>query len=150
MKNIIIYMWIAGLLICSPSMAESNLPAEVLEEIESKTLSPYFNALKTGNVQMLKGYFSDEMYAEYRVLLEDNKGYPRTLRNVYKDAIFSIEKGVVSDNGILVEFSIQFPGGSKQIVQYELIQQVRGDQNLERGEAVRWKIKGQHHKSRAK
>jgi len=125
---------------------EQNLPSELLEEIEVKTLRPFFNALKSGNVQLIKRYFSEEMYSEYRVLLEENKGYPDLLRKHYNDAVFTVERGVSSDNRVIVDFAIQFPGKGKQVSQYILQEQVVEHESENQGQTVgekRWEIRGQ-------
>lgn len=127
---------------------ERALSQAQLDEIESRTLRPYFNALKNGNVKLLKRYFSEEMYAEYRVLLEENRGYPETLRKHYKDAVFSVEQGVTSDSGIIVDFSIEHPGRGKQVVQYYLQEQnSESDYTAQVADGAQWKIIGQRFNS---
>lgn len=121
----------------------------LLQEIESKTMRPFFNALKNGNVEVIKQHISGEMYEESRILLEENEEYPAFLREHYRDARFSVKRGVSSDKGAVVDVMIEFPGGGKQVFTYQLQEQEspqqQGGEN--RGQQVsserHWRIFGE-------
>ena len=84
-------------------------------EIQDTVILPYLNALKNGEVNEIKKYISAAMYNEYKTLLEQNKEYPKFLRNYYKDAMFSVVR--VSEIGGEVDFEvlIEFSDGSQSI-----------------------------------
>jgi len=124
---------------------ESNVSPMLLEEIQNKTLRPFFNALKNGNVEQIKRFFSGKMYSEYRLLLEENKGYPDLLREYYKDAVFSVERGITSDNRIIVDFSVEIPGKRKQVSQYILQEQNIENVNHGQTDERLWRITEQRH-----
>lgn len=125
---------------------ERDLDGVLFEEIESKTLRPFFNALKNGNVELIKHLFSSEMYEEYRLLLDENGDYPDFLREYYRDAVFSVERGMRIDNRVVVDFSIQFPGKGRQTSQFVLQVQDQGRESDSRERVAgerRWQISEQ-------
>jgi len=83
---------------------------ELYQEITVETLHPYFNALKNGDVGVLKILLAGKIYRQYEGLLEKNKGYPAFLRNYYQDANFLVDKIETNGDDILVDIIIQFPG----------------------------------------
>lgn len=145
MKRVIIFTVLLLSLFNNLLMSEElDVPAALLEDVENKTMRPFFNALKNGNVEIIKQYISGEMYEESRILLEENKGYPEYLREHYKGAIFSVKRGVSSDNQLIVDVSVEFPGRGKQISQYIL--EEPGSESVSRGQSVEemhWRITGQ-------
>lgn len=99
---------------------EKNISPELQEEIENAVMRPFFNAMKNGNTQAIKRYITGKKYDEARIMLDDDKDYPAFLREYYKDAIFSIENGVLTDGGIVVDILIEFPNGGRQTTQFYL------------------------------
>lgn len=142
MKRMLFYTLLLFFLPHNPVMSqEKNITPVMLEEIGSKTLRPFFNALKTGNVELIKRYISGKMYEDSQVLLNENQQYPEFLREQYKDAVFSVERGVSTEKGFIVDVSIEFPGGGKRVSQFVLHEQ--GQESQSRQQTVgggRWRI----------
>ena|SRR3972149_7261936 len=76
------------------SLCAKELPEDdsKYEEINTKTCVPLFDAVKKGNVNTIRQYISGKMYDEQKVLLEQNKKYPKFLRKFYRGSKFSIDK----------------------------------------------------------
>src|ERR1044072_6003309 len=67
-----------------------NVPTvEDTQQVQA-SLQPLFMAMKNGDVQTMEKYFAGQMYAQYKVLLEENSEYPQFLRDFYRDAKFSV------------------------------------------------------------
>lgn len=90
------------------------------EDMDSGTFLPLFNALKHGNVEVIKCYIAGDMYRQTKVLLEENKGYPQFLRNFYKGANFSVERAITAEDDIIADVVIEFPHGSKSSTRLRL------------------------------
>ena len=82
----------------------------------SQVFLPFIDALKTGNVQVLKSLLSEEMYREYRVLLEENKEYPRFLESYYQGAEIKLEQIFREGNDLHGQMRVTFPGGEMSIL----------------------------------
>jgi len=93
---------------------------ELYQEITIETITPYFEALKNGDVGAIKLHISEGMYERYKVLLEKNKDYPEFLRKYYRDVDFEIEKIEWIDNDILVSAMIKFPNNESLISKFLL------------------------------
>lgn len=76
------------------SLCAKELPEDdsKYKEITTKTCVPLFGALGKGNVNTIRQFISGKMYDENKVLLEQNKEYPKFLREFYRGAKFSIDK----------------------------------------------------------
>lgn len=73
----------------------------------------YFNALKNGDVETIKEYIAGDYYEKYKVLLEENKGYPDFLRNFYKGAEFDVLSTARGNNDdVIVQVQTYFADGS--------------------------------------
>jgi len=146
MSKFLCYVMCALAILYGVAMAEErDFPQAQLDEMESRTLRPFFNALKNGNVEIVRHYITGEMYEESRLLLEENSEYPKFLREYYKDAVFSVERGVSSNNQVIIDFSIEFPGGEKRVVQFVLEELESKSENLGQQKAAekRWRISKQ-------
>jgi hypothetical protein len=99
---------------------ELHMGEVLYEDMTSGTFSPLFAALKEGNVKVIKLYLSGDMYRQTRVLLEENKGYPRFLRNFYKGASFSVQRAVTAGDDIIADIVIEFPHGGKSLARLKL------------------------------
>jgi hypothetical protein len=85
-------------------------------KIQEQVLLPFFQALKTGDVAVIKKHMSRDLYARNRVLLDENLEYPVFLRNYYKDITFRIVKAEeVPDEGILFYVSFDYEDGNSSI-----------------------------------
>jgi hypothetical protein len=101
--------------------AQEIYVGEVLySDMKNGTFLPLFKALKDGNVQVIKHYISGNMYRQNRVLLEENKDYPRFLRKFYRGANFSVERIITADGDIIADVVIEFPQGSKSLTKLRL------------------------------
>ncbi len=125
---------------------EIVISSEFQGEIENTLMRPFFNAMKNGNVEAIKRYITGEKYDEARMMLTD-KDYPAFLRKYYKDAEFSVEKGVFSDDGVVVDIVIEFPEGGTQTTQFYLLDPNKGNENSGRSAGEKhWKITEQRNK----
>ena len=77
---------------------------------------PFFNALKTGNIDLIKQYISGDLYERKKDLLERNSRYSVFLRDGYKDAEFRVKKVVNVDEDVIADVEISFPDGSYELI----------------------------------
>ena len=54
------------------------------EDVINETVFPFLEALKNGDVSLIKQYIAGDMYESRRILLEQNKEYPEFLRKYYQ------------------------------------------------------------------
>jgi hypothetical protein len=99
-------------------------------KIQEQVLLPFFQALKTGDVEVIKKHMSRDLYAKNRVLLDENLEYPEFLRNYYKDITFRIMKAEesLSDEGIVFYVSFDYENGDSSIHELMLSREKRDDQ----------------------
>ena len=88
--------------------------------VKSKLFVPLFRALKTGNVDAIKKYISEDMHEKNKILLEQNEEYPNFLRNFYRGALFQVKKVIKSEEIIYVDVMVSFPGGYQNVAKYQL------------------------------
>ncbi len=117
-RSIVILTTFAALVFAMPALhAEEAVQASPTESSEvSQVFLDYVDALKTGNVQVLKGLLSEEMYREYRVLLEENKDYPRFLERYYQGAEIQLENIFREGNDLHGRMRVTFPGGDMSVL----------------------------------
>jgi len=97
--------------------AEEAVQATPTESLEvSQIFRPFIDALKAGNVQVLRRLLSEEMYREYRVLLEENKEYPRFLKRYYEGADIQLENILRERNNLHGVIRVTFPGGDMSVL----------------------------------
>ena len=110
----IIYVTAAVMMLCSLSHA-NNLPSnnERYEVVINNVVLPFLDALKNGDVDLIKHYIAGDLYENNRVLLEKNQEYPEFLRNHYHSVEFYIENAVVSGDHIVVHVVIEFSNGDE-------------------------------------
>ncbi len=83
----------------------------VCKGIMNQTVLPFCEALKNGNVNLIKMYISEDLFEKNKVLLEQNKKYPEFLRNYYKGVKFQIGKIVEIDDKMTFNIVIECPNG---------------------------------------
>ena len=110
----------------------------LLNEINSKTLTPYFMALKSGDIFTIKQHIAGDMYKNSKVLLEKNKNYPQFLRDIYKGATFRTSEAVVSDGDVIAHVEIAFPNGNRSLARLRLSKMKNISQSDHESET--WKI----------
>ena len=117
-RSIFLLTTFAVLVFAVPALhAEEAVQATPTEALEvSQVFLDFADALKTGNVQVLKGLLSEEMYREYRVLLEENKEYPRFLERYYQGAEIQLENISREGNDLHGRMRITFPGGEMSVL----------------------------------
>jgi hypothetical protein len=71
-------------------MRENN--PETFREVRRTSFLPLFQAMKQGNVAVIKQYLNGKSYDEYRTLLDRNKTYGEFLRNYYAGASFVLNE----------------------------------------------------------
>ena len=117
-RSIVILTTFAVLVFAVPALqAQEAVQATPTESIEvSQVFLDFVDALKTGNVQVLKSLLSEEMYREYRVLLEENKDYPRFLERYYQGAEIKLENISREGNDLHGRMRVTFPGGEMSVL----------------------------------
>jgi hypothetical protein len=135
MKKLYVYFLTVGslLLNCTFLPAQVVVTNPVIDEI-TKTYASLFDALRRGDVQTIKLYLSADEYAQYKVLFEQNKDYPRFLRNFYQGAnlrVGQLDSVASAENEVIGEFIIDFPGGETMITRMRLNRDKGGE----------WKVK---------
>ena len=122
MKRILFLLPLLVFIISSELLSAQELyVGEALHSnIMNKTFFPLFEALRSGDTEAIKNYISGDMYRQKKVLLEENKDYPRFLREFYRGANFSVERAALIDGDIIADVVIQFPQGSKSHVMLRL------------------------------
>ena len=117
-RSIILLITFAALVFAVPALqAQEAVQVTPTESIEvSRVFLDFVDALKTGNVQVLKGLLSEEMYREYRVLLEENKEYPRFLERYYQGAGIQLENISREGNDLHGRMRITFPSGEMSVL----------------------------------
>lgn len=114
MKKLYVYfLTVASLFFNSTFLsAQVVVTNSVIDEI-TKTYTSLFNALRRGDVQTIKLYLPPEEYTQYKVLFEQNRDYPRFLRNFYQGArlrVGQVDSVLSSPDDVIGEFIIDFPG----------------------------------------
>jgi len=107
-------------------------------EIQDGAVLPYFTALKNGDINGIKRHISSEMYTKYKRLLEDNKEYPKFLRDYYRGAKFRMERTTRIDNHAVVDVMIEFPDGHRSIKKMRVLKKRAGLQD--RSGSNNWEI----------
>lgn len=117
-KSIVLLTTFAVMVFAWPALhAEEAVQATSTESLEvSQVFLPFIDALKTGNVQVLKSLLSEEMYREYRVLLEENKEYPRFLESYYQGAEIKLEQISRDGDDLHGRMRVTFPGGEMSVL----------------------------------
>ena len=128
-----------------PAMGESQgVNSALLDEIEIKTLRPFFNALKNGNVRQIERYITGKKLTEAQLPKHEDKEYEEFLREYYNDTIFSVEQVSASGDQVIVDVVIEFPGRGRKVTQFYLQELEKGNQ----GQAAierRWSITEERH-----
>src|SRR5215208_2750520 len=119
MKKFYVYfLAVAGFLVNSTFLpAQVLVTNPVIAEI-TKTYALLFDALRRGDLQTIKFYLSADEYAQQKVLFEQNKDYPRFLRNFYLGArvrVGQIDSVASAESEVIGEFVIDFPNGETTI-----------------------------------
>jgi hypothetical protein len=89
--------------------------------IQEQVLMPFFNALKSGNIEIIKKHISPELYARYRVLLDENRQYPQFLRDYYKDISFRVVKAKAASQVEGIVFAVSMDRGQRFAGTYNLM-----------------------------
>jgi len=92
------------------SYAQEVRAVETLhKDITDDALKPWFEALVEGDVVAIGEGLSDEMYPKYEKLLKKNKGYPKFLKEHFKDARFEITSSEETEGGVSFGVTIIMP-----------------------------------------
>lgn len=142
MKKIIIGLCFIGILFASGnSVAQELLKTDPFYlKVEAEILTPFFNALKDGNVDIIKQYISTDMYRKNRRLLDQNRDYPEFLRKFYKGASFQTKNMLLEGDKITVDVEIQRPDKGPLVEALHLIR-ARHATNGEVSVRRQWKVK---------
>jgi hypothetical protein len=107
-------------------------------EIQNAVILPFCMALKNGAVGEFRKYLSNNLYNEYKSLLEENTEYPEFLRSYYKGANIHVLKAFERDGEIEFNVLIEFSGGTQSISALRVSEETNGDEATE--SKNRWKI----------
>lgn len=142
MKKIIIGLCFISFLFGSgTSIAEELMKTDSLfTELETEILSPFFNALKNGDVDVIKRYISEDMYQQNRRLLDQNKKYPEFLRKYYQDASIHTKSIIVESDTITIDVELKLPSGKSLAEELHLVRVQDGLSN-ELPIQRQWKVK---------
>jgi hypothetical protein len=90
---------------------EGPVSDDIYEDIINETVFPFLEALKNGDVDLIKQYIAGDMYESRKILLEQNEEYPEFLRKYYEGVQFYIDNAHGSGDYVLVYISIEYPNG---------------------------------------
>ena len=130
MKISLGFLLVAMVLLSNSGQAQDvSLTDPTVLTIQEKVLLPFFEALKSGDVSVIKNHMSLDLYARNRVLLDENREYPAFLRDYYKDISFRTLKAeeVFSGDGIVFSVSFDYVNGKSIIHELNLSRAKRGN-----------------------
>jgi hypothetical protein len=135
MKRACMYLLaVLGLPFATPFASAQVVPTPpVIGEITT-TFTSLFAAFRAGDVRTITSFLSAEEYARNKVLFEQNKDYPRFLRNFYQEAgvrVGEIHSILNAGNDVVAEFIVEFPSGET----------INTRMRLTRGAGGRWIVK---------
>jgi hypothetical protein len=135
MKKTLIVFWVVLLSVSWEYICVADTHSPV-------NLNTFFNALKTGNIDLIKQYISGDLYERKKNLLEKNSRYSAFLRNWYKDAEFRVKKVVNVDEDVIADVEILFPDGSYELIKIRAAKSSRANvSGAEEGMGISsWKI----------
>lgn len=111
-KGIIIILLFIGTFFWGVALSQELKPLDpIYASLLNKSLRPCFKAMKKGDIDTIKKYISGDLYEKSRILLEQNKDYPKFLRNYYKNATFNVKHVEKINDEIFVEIEIIFENG---------------------------------------
>jgi hypothetical protein len=96
---------------------------QLYAELRDTTFSPLFQALSAGDVAEIKRYISGETYAQYRVLLDQNRTYGQFLRNYYAGAGFELSQVTPvtpAGSDYVADVLIYWPNGSTSTIKLQV------------------------------
>lgn len=97
----------------------------------TQTVAYYFDALKSGNIEVIKNSVAGEFYQQQKILLEENAQYSNFLKKNYADASFRLENTYQpSADHAVVNITIYFKDGSESPTVF----------HLKRDDDYTWKI----------
>jgi hypothetical protein len=100
------------LLACAGASTAQQSPVPTSQVRQAtNVIVPFFQALQNGDVQTIKQYLSPSLYAQYQVLLEQNREYPDFLRKYYQGAKLQLRKISAKQGHTVVRAVINFPTG---------------------------------------
>ena len=108
-RSLALNLFILGTSLIAPGFVEAA-GAGKGKAIISNTVLPFFEALKSGNVQGIESYIGGELELSTRTLLRKNQEYPQFLRNHYAGAVVRVGNTAVNADEALVNVEIDFPG----------------------------------------
>lgn len=128
MNRLIAYMLSILLLLfpCTLWAKSLDISEDEARKISIEFLEPFFIALKSGDIEAIKRYMSDDMYKKYEVLLEKNKAYPKFLQKIYQKACFFITDINIVDDQIDMPIRVEYKDGKVSYHNLSLLQPYTG------------------------
>ncbi len=98
------------------------------DPIIDHTITPFFEALKNGDVETIETYIDEPLYSQIKVLLTKNQKYPEYLREYYTDTYIDVT-GVkdLTDKKKDVNVEIHFPDNYIEAIILHLSQVSTGE-----------------------
>lgn len=115
MKKLALILSFLSLILLSAISNAEEMPLSdsLYVEIQNAVIYPFFRSLKDGDINAIKRYISSDMYKKNKRLLEQNRDYPKFLRDYYQGAKFRTERAKKIDGDVVVDVVIEFPNGSR-------------------------------------
>jgi len=96
-----------------------SVPCFAQNDSTDNTVQLFFNALKTGDVEVVDSYIGGSLQQRIRPLLLSNPGYPQLLRDHYVGASMSIINSKPISDKVRVDVQINFfDNTEEQIIFY--------------------------------
>jgi hypothetical protein len=94
---------------------------ETFRVVRDTSFLPLFQAMKEGNVAVIKQYLNGKSYDEYRTLFDRNKTYGEFLRNYYSGASFVLNDITKeADGNYIANVSIDWTDGRNARIELEV------------------------------
>lgn len=111
-KRTLLFSMLLIIIFCSFSHAqELSVSNDLYADVINETVLPFFEALKNGDVNLIKQVVAGDMYEKKKVLLEQNTEYPDFLRNYYEGVAFYVDAVDTKGDYVIVYISMEYPNG---------------------------------------
>lgn len=118
----IVFCGISLFFLCSRSHAqETGSTYPLYAQVQRQVLLPFFDALRKGDIDAIKDYITEDMFGRNKVLLEQNKEYPKFLRGFYRGAKFHIKRVSLGKNKIICDVEVELANGSVSTSRLDLV-----------------------------
>lgn len=124
-KSLALNLFIFGTFLIAPVFVEAAGAVKVNAMI-SNTVLPFFEALKSGDVQGIESCIGGKLELSTKTLLRKNQEYPQFLRNHYAGAVVRVGNTAVTADEAWVDVEIDFPGKETRLFKIRVRKNNRG------------------------